>query len=98
MGFGFDGEAFLVGGAGLARTLKYRNVRAGSRVALAMDDRDADGGPRGLKVHGSASIVALKDGREAIRVEPVRSWSWGIEEPAFRGSEYVLARRTFETR
>ena len=89
----FDGRRFLIGGRGLERTLKYRNVSSGSsRVALAVEDGTAEG-PRGLKVHGGAEVVTLPDDRVAIAVAPRRSWSWGIEEPAFRpDGSYVLRR------
>jgi pyridoxamine 5'-phosphate oxidase family protein len=94
VGYRFDGERFLVGGRGLRRTLKYRNVAAGStRVALSVEDGDATG-PRGVKVHGVAEIVEPDGGRQAIAMTPTRSWSWGIEEPAFRpDGTYVLHRR-----
>ena len=93
VGYRFDGERFLIGGRGLPRTLKYRNVAAESaRVAVAVEGGDATG-PRGLKVHGTAELVTLPDRREVIAVTPVRSWSWGIEEPAFKpDGTYVLRR------
>jgi pyridoxamine 5'-phosphate oxidase family protein len=94
VGLRFDGERFHVGGRGLPRTLKYRNVGSGStRVAIAMEDRAPEGGPRGLKIHGTARIVSSAEGREAIEISPTRSWSWGIEEPTFRpDGGYVLHR------
>jgi pyridoxamine 5'-phosphate oxidase family protein len=93
VGYRFDGERFLIGGRGLTRTLKYKNVAAGSaRVAVSIEDGDSTG-PRGLKVHGTAELVTLDDGREVIAVTPTRSWSWGIEEPAFKpDGTYVLNR------
>ena len=90
----YDGERFLIGGRGLERTLKFRNVSARStRVALTVEDGSPEG-PRGLKVHGRAEIVRLlRDEREVIAITPERSWSWGIEEPAFRpDGSYVLHR------
>jgi pyridoxamine 5'-phosphate oxidase family protein len=96
VGYRFDGERFLVGGRGLVRTLKYRNVLAGSdRVALAVEDGTPEG-PRGLKVHGTAEIVRVDDEREAIAVVPSRSWSWGIEEPAFRADGTYVLRRSYQ--
>ena len=67
----FDGRRFLIGGRGLERTLKYRNVSSGSsRVALAVEDGTAEG-PRGLKVHGGAEVVTL-DLPEGARVGELR--------------------------
>ncbi len=97
----FDGAHFYVGGRTFAHTLKYKNVRAGNtRVALIVDDLDpATRGPRGLKIHGRAELVEraghFGEG-QYFRLTPERSWSWGIEQPAFVEGRPVFHRNIFD--
>ncbi len=99
--FEFDGEHFYVGGRTFTRTLKYKNVRAGNtHVALVVDDLDpATRGPRGLKIHGRAEIVE-REGHFGFgpyfRITPARSWSWGIEQPAFVDGKPVFHKNVFD--
>jgi pyridoxamine 5'-phosphate oxidase family protein len=83
--FRFDGERFYVGGFRLARTLKYKNVRANELVALVVDDWESvdPWHPRGVKVHGRAEVIETSAGRGALRVTPETKWSWGINRPVF---------------
>jgi len=94
--YAFDGARFYVGGLSLTRTLKYRNVRDYSRVALVVDDAPADGWtPRGVKVHGTAMIgerVGPAGPAPAIVITPTTHWSWGIEAPPFRDGAPVIRR------
>jgi pyridoxamine 5'-phosphate oxidase family protein len=78
--FRLDGDKFVVGGINQRATFKYRNVQRGSQVALVVDDLASTDPwrPRGVKVHGSASIVERPDGREVIVITPRRKWSWGL--------------------
>jgi pyridoxamine 5'-phosphate oxidase family protein len=81
----FDGRHFLVAGFDISRTFKYKNVKAGSvKVALVVDDLVSvqPWAARGLKVHGTAKIVEVKD-RQVLVITPERHWSWGIEAEAF---------------
>lgn len=81
----FDGEKFHVGGLNIPRTLKYKNVKANGKVALVVDDLKTidPWAPRGIKIHGRATIVVRPDGREIIEVQPERKWSWGIDSPTY---------------
>ncbi len=97
VGFEFDGKRFYVGGVNLARTAKYKNVRANPRVALVIDDlASADPWtPRGIKIHGSARIVNHQ-GRlgagEYLEIAAATHWSWGIEGPVFRDGKPVIKK------
>ncbi len=91
VGFQFDGETFLVSGFDIARTFKYKNVKAGNElVALVIDDL-ASVKPwqaRGIKIHGRVEIVE-ETGRASMIIHPQRLWSWGIEEQAFKDGRPV---------
>lgn len=52
--------------------VKLRNLQAEPRVALVVD---TTGPRRGLAVQGRASVV----GEERARLEPERTFSWGLE-------------------
>ena len=96
VGYAFDGERFYVGGLTLTRTLKYRNVRQHPLAALVVDDAPSDGWtPRGVKIHGTASIGerAGPAGQEPVlEIAPTVHWSWGVEAPTFRGGAPVIRR------
>ena len=81
-----------IGGHGIARTKKYRDVAANGRVAFVVDDL-ASTDPwrvRGIEVRGEA--VVLPAGAqdvgpgfdpEVIRIAPHRIVSWGIDDDDF---------------
>ena len=54
---------------------KLRNLAAEPRAALVVD---AMGPKRGVSVQGRCTIV----GHERARLEPERSFSWGLGEPS----------------
>jgi len=88
--FEFDGASFFIGGINLARSRKYKNIAGGqARVSLLADDLATvdPWRPRGLKLHGHATIVRRDAGNfgpgEYFEITPLVSWSWGIEEPVF---------------
>ena len=95
--FIFDGERFLVGGIDNKNTIKYHNTKATGRAALVVDDFPSTDPPqpRGIKIHGKASIVQA-EGRagagEYIEIIAERLWSWGIEAPAFSQGKPVIKR------
>ena len=94
VGYLFDGVTFTIRGINLTRTLKYLNTRGGSeRAAFVVDDYETEdhSRPRGVKIHGRVEIVGEGDG-EAIRVSPVRKWSWGINAPMFQDGRRVIER------
>jgi pyridoxamine 5'-phosphate oxidase family protein len=89
VGYELDGEVFVIGGRALMESRKFKNVAAGNeKVSLIVDDIASldPYEPRGIKIHGTATIVS-RDGRfgpgEYIEVRPRVSWSWGIEAPTF---------------
>jgi pyridoxamine 5'-phosphate oxidase family protein len=91
VGFKFDGEKFFISGFDITRTFKYKNVKAGNvLVALVIDDL-ASVSPwkaRGIKIHGKAEITET-NGHATLIILPQRSWSWGIEEVAFKDGKPV---------
>ena len=89
VGFELDGEVFVIGGRALTTSRKFKNVAAGNeQVSLILDDIASldPYEPRGIKMHGVATIVS-REGRfgpgEYIEFRPRTSWSWGIEAPTF---------------
>jgi len=89
VGFRYDAERGVIeiGGHDLAASRKFRNVAAGSRVALVVDDI-VSFQPwlvRGLEIRGEAEAL---DGQEPlrpgfsdqlIRIHPRRVISWGVD-------------------
>ncbi|MBO0791607.1 MAG: PPOX class F420-dependent oxidoreductase [Ktedonobacteraceae bacterium] len=95
VGFAFDGTHFYIGGFSLETSRKYLNVVAGQRlVSLIIDDlKTLDPyEPRGLKLHGEASIVT-RDGHlgpgRYLAILPKVSWSWGIDGPVFQEGKFA---------
>jgi pyridoxamine 5'-phosphate oxidase family protein len=88
VGFRYDPDLGVIdiGGHNMAASTKFRNVAAGSQVALVVDDlvsRDP-WRVRGLEIRGDAEAltdVSYRPGlpREVIRIHPRRILSWGIE-------------------
>jgi pyridoxamine 5'-phosphate oxidase family protein len=87
------GDAIEVGGHGIGKSKKYRDLKANPKVALVVDDLASVNPwtPRGIEVRGTAELHesggAAKFGQgwdEAwIRIVPQRIVSWGIEAPPF---------------
>jgi pyridoxamine 5'-phosphate oxidase family protein len=95
--FTFDGHRFFVGGIDVKRTLKYKNAKATGRAALVVDDYPSMNPPqpRGIKIHGKACIVQAEGYAgpgEYIEITPERSWSWGVEAPAFDQGKPVIKK------
>lgn len=88
-----------VGGRGLAKSKKYRDIRATGKAAFVVDDVLPPWRPRGVEVRGRAE--ALDEGgrgvnagfdEEVIRLYPERIVGWGIDSDAFtRNSRPVVA-------
>jgi pyridoxamine 5'-phosphate oxidase family protein len=94
VGFEFDGQHIFIGGHNANNTRKYRNLRAGNHsVALVVDDLQSiqPWRPRGVRIYATAELVE-REGRFGpgvyMRITPSASWSWGIEEPTFRGGKF----------
>jgi pyridoxamine 5'-phosphate oxidase family protein len=75
-----------VGGRDLARTKKFRNVRANPKVALVIDDVLPPWRPRSVMVRGEAEALeeaTSADGERLgsiIRIHPSQVISWGLDE------------------
>jgi pyridoxamine 5'-phosphate oxidase family protein len=97
VGFRYDADLGVIdiGGHALADSKKFRNVAAGSRAALVVDDLVSrrPWQVRGLEIRGDAEALTgtdpLRPGftSEVIRIHPRRIISWGIEpsESGMRG-------------
>jgi pyridoxamine 5'-phosphate oxidase family protein len=88
-----DRDAIDVGGHGLGRSKKYRNLKANPKVAIVIDDLASVNPwtPRGIEVRGTAELHD-NGGTERfgrgwdqawIRIVPGRVLSWGIEAAGF---------------
>ena len=68
-----------VGGHGLERSKKFRDVARRSRVAIVIDDLASTDPwhPRGIEVRGRGEAIALPT--PMIRIHPERIVSWGLE-------------------
>ena len=77
-----------IGGRDLARTKKFRNVKANPKVALVIDDVLPPWRPRGVMVRGEAEALeeaASADSMplgEVIRIHPRQVISWGLDDKA----------------
>jgi pyridoxamine 5'-phosphate oxidase family protein len=88
-----DGSAIDIGGANMAASKKYRDLKANPQVAIVIDDLASTDPwtPRGIEVRGTAELhdsggpEKFGDGwGEAwIRIVPERVMSWGIDGHAF---------------
>jgi len=94
VGFRVDPEAGVidVGGHGLSRSKKWRDLKANPRVAIVIDDLASTQPwtPRGIEVRGRAELheeggQKFGPGWDAawLRIRPHRIISWGVEGPAF---------------
>lgn len=86
------GAAIEVGGHGLSRSKKWRDLQANPRIALVIDDLASVNPwtPRGIEIRGRAELHTeggqkFGPGWDAawIRIVPQRIVSWGIEGAAF---------------
>jgi pyridoxamine 5'-phosphate oxidase family protein len=80
-----------IGGPELAKSQKFRNVRADSRVSLVVDDQSETPNPigqtgRGIEIRGEIEIVNPEEplvpgfSTETMHLYPKRIISWNIEE------------------
>ncbi len=99
--FAWDGRRFVIGGHQLERSRKFKNVAGGHRnVSLILDDRASvqPWRPRGIKIHGIATPVE-QAGRfrlgHHLTVEPLVSWSWGINGESFQHGQFRPRKRVW---
>jgi pyridoxamine 5'-phosphate oxidase family protein len=95
VGFRLDAEAGVieVGGHGLSRSKKWRDLKANPRTAIVIDDLASTQPwtPRGIEIRGTAELH-LQGGEKFgpgwdaawLRILPARIISWGIAGSAFR--------------
>jgi pyridoxamine 5'-phosphate oxidase family protein len=95
VGFRLDPQAQTIdiGGHGMSRSKKWRDLQANPRIAFAVDDLASTDPwtPRGIEIRGRAELH--HDGGEEhfgpgwdaawLRIVPERIISWGVEAPAF---------------
>ena len=99
-----DATAIDVGGGDLAKSKKYRDLKANPKVAIVIDDLAAvdPWTPRGLEVRGTAEVHDTGGperfgegwGEAWVRILPERVMSWGIEGPASSPAGRRRARTT----
>jgi len=77
-----------IGGRDMARTRKFRNVRANPKVALVIDDVLPPWRPRSGMVRGDAAALEEATGADGerlgpiIRIHPTQVLSWGLGDTA----------------
>lgn len=79
--FQLDGDDIVTAGFDIARTVRYRNVRANPRATVVIDDLASTDpwSPRGIKVIGTCTIEP-HDGGERFRIRPDVVISWAIND------------------
>lgn len=99
VGFMFADGDFLVGGRNLPATRKHRNVIDGNaKVSLVVDDLKSidPWRPRGIRVFATAEAVTATGQfgpGEYLRITPVITWSWGLEDREdYRGGRFTPKR------
>ncbi|MFI6326328.1 PPOX class F420-dependent oxidoreductase [Nonomuraea sp. NPDC050556] len=84
-----DEKCIDIGGHGLGESKKFRNVQAGSTVALVVDDL-VSFNPwtvRGVEIRGVAEALTDVEppvpgfSRELLRIRPVKIITWGLDGP-----------------
>ena len=99
VGFKFDGEKFFVSGYDITRMFIYKNVKGGNPLVSLVIDDIVSVSPwkvRGVKIHGKAEITET-NGHASLTILPQRSWSWGIEDVAFRDGKPVSRKARRES-
>ncbi len=71
-----------VSGHSFARTRKFRNARANSRIALVIDDVRPPWRPRAVMIQGRAEALEPGAGgsEASIRITPEKVVSWGLDD------------------
>ena len=79
--FELDGDDIVTAGFDIAKTVRYKNVKANPRATVVIDDLASFNpwSPRGIKIIGSC-IVESHGGGERFRVTPEVIISWAIND------------------
>jgi pyridoxamine 5'-phosphate oxidase family protein len=72
-------ETIDIGGYGLERTKKFRDVARTGRAAIVIDDLESADPwrPRGIEIRGRGEAIPLPT--PLIRIHPERIVSWGLD-------------------
>jgi pyridoxamine 5'-phosphate oxidase family protein len=90
LGWSYDPalDTIDIGGRDLARTKKFRNIKANPKVALVIDDVLPPWRPRCVMVRGEAEALEETAGADSmplgavIRIHPRQVISWGLDDKA----------------
>jgi pyridoxamine 5'-phosphate oxidase family protein len=74
-------DVLEIGGAGLQKTKKWKDLARDPRVAIVIDDVLPPWHPRGVEVRGRATTVDGPD--PVIVITPERIVSWGLADMEF---------------
>ncbi len=79
--FELDGDAIVSAGFDIAKTVRYKNVKANPRATVVIDDLASTNpwSPRGIKVIGSCIVESHGEG-ERFRITPEVIISWAIND------------------
>ena len=79
--FELDGDDIVTAGFDIAKTVRYKNVKANPRATVVIDDLASFNpwSPRGIKIIG-ACIVESHGGGERFRITPEVIISWAIND------------------
>lgn len=93
--FSVDGDEIVTAGFDIAKTVRYRNIKANPQATVVIDDLASTEPwtPRGIKIRGQA-LIEDGIGGQCFRITPAVIWSWGINEPV-RGIP-TMERRSVE--
>jgi pyridoxamine 5'-phosphate oxidase family protein len=78
----FDGTSIVFGGWNLEKSLKFRNLMANNKVAFVVDEivSTRPWKVRGLEVRGTAETYQTSSNATAVKINPKRARSWGLEK------------------
>jgi pyridoxamine 5'-phosphate oxidase family protein len=79
--FEVDGDDIVTAGFDIARTVRYRNIRANPRATVVVDDLASTKpwSPRGIKIIGDAAIEET-GGHPRFRITARVIISWGLND------------------
>lgn len=79
--FELDGDDIVTAGFDIAKTVRYKNVKANPRATVVIDDLASFNpwSPRGIKIIGRC-IVESHGGGERFRITPEVIISWAIND------------------
>jgi pyridoxamine 5'-phosphate oxidase family protein len=92
-------DSIDIGGHGIAKSKKFRDVARSGRAAFVVDDVLPPWRPRGIEVRGVAEThdtggkeVMADFDPELIRIYPTRIVGWGLDSDAFHSNSRTIKR------